>query len=512
MEDERRVLSVECNDLALLLTKAQYKAQLDQSRERREKRDGVEERVPGLTREQMAQEEEDVREMRWISDLIRTLAIERTVRSQAADDPTQADEDSKVQLRLAVGEVAEATRRELATHCVLIDSVPVSHCFVGVKVERREGSGCAGGECMLRWEASAAEAVVEWQVEWMEKRKPLVADIHHPSHEQQRAVRSSDDEAEYEEDECQQADEHKTNRLGLASITQSLLSVSLTPAVSSSGGWTCLYTGSGQSCTHAIAHDSGYVYRLRAVNAVGCSEWLESEAVQLPSELLAFRFAGDTNGLAYHKGGSDTAGGLRINASSLHPSSAPLSTLCCRRPTTIATLPLPHSYVQVDTSKTDDVAGLVLTHYTLLDPQHKEWKHRHLTHWRLLASSDDRHYTIIHEQRRGQHPQHQQRTRGRRVRRESELWYGCEVCVVDVERSGNGGRGYLLRVERWVSTATTTTHSCSADWSCTDCWRYEYHSLRSETKLYTNTHTSCTQVLRSQHKCEALHKPSPLTS
>ena len=452
VEDERRLLSVECNDLALLLTKAQYKTQLDEGRERRERRDGVEERVPGLTREQMAQEEEDVREMRWISDLIRTLAIERTVRSLAADESTEVEEDGNVQLRLGVGEVAEATRRELTAQCVLVDSVPLSHCFVGVKVEKREGGSCAGGECVLRWEASAAEAVVEWQVEWTEKRKTLVADTRHIQHHSHQAARSSDDEQEYD-DESVQADEHKTNKLGLASLTQSLLSVSLAPVTTSTSSWTRLYTGSGTSCTHSIAHDSSYVYRLRAINSVGSSEWLECEAVQLPSELLAFRFAGDTNGVAYHKGGSDTAGGLRVTASSLHPSSAPLSTLCCRRPTTVATLPLPHSYVQVDTSKSDEFAGLVLTHYTLLDPQHKEWKHRHLTHWRLLASSDDRHYTIIHEQHRGQHPQHQQHPRGRRGHRGgaggSGVWAGFEVCSVDVERSRNGGRGYrYFRVEQ----------------------------------------------------------------
>ena len=453
LEDERRVLSVECNDLALLLTKAQYKSQLDEGRERRERHDGVEERVPGLTREQMAREEEDVREMRWISDLIRTLAIERTVRSQAADEPAQSEEDSRVQLRLAVGEVAEATRRELAVQCVLVDSVPVSHCFVGVKVDRRDGTGCVGGECVLRWEASAAEAVVEWQVEWLEKRKPVVAHTQHTNHSSHQAANPSDSGDERDEkDEWQQVDDHTHGRLGLASLTQSLLSVSLALPPASTGVWTRLYTGSASTCTQSIAHDSVYVYRLRGVNSVGCSEWLESEVVQLPSELLAFRFAGDTNGVAYHKGGSDTAGGLRVTASSLHPSSAPLSTLCCRRPTTVATLPLPHSYVQVDTCKSDDVAGLVLTHYTLLDPQHREWQHRHLTHWRLLASSDDRHYTAIHEQRRGQHQHHQQlASSGRRGRQgaESEQWNGCEVCVVDVERSRNGGRGYrYFRVEQ----------------------------------------------------------------
>ena len=451
LEDERRVLSVDCNDLSLLLTKAQYKTQLDERRERRERRDGVEERVPGLTREQMAQEEEDVREMRWISDLIRTLAIERTVRSQTADESAQDEEDGKMQLRLAVGEVAEATRRELAAQCVLIDSAPLSHCFVAVKIERRESSGCAGGQCVLRWEASAAEAVVEFQVEWLEKRKPLVADTHHTSHHTRQAAEWSDDEEdEYDDNERRHADEHKTSVLGLASLTQSLLSVSLASASASANTWTRLYTGSGPGCTHTIAHDCVYVYRLRAVNAVGCSEWMESEAVQLPSELLAFRFAGDTNGVAYHRSGSDTAGGLGITASSLHPSSAPLSTLCCHHPTTVATLPLPQSYVQVDTSRTGDVAGLVLSHYTLLDPQHTEWKHRHLTHWRLLASSDDRHYTVIHEQRRGQHQQH---TTGRRGRRgaggENEAWHGYQVCVVDVERSRNGGRGYrYFRVEQ----------------------------------------------------------------
>ena len=456
LEDERSVLSVECNDLALLLTKAQYKTQLDERRERRERRDGVEERVPGLTREQMAQEEEDVREMRWISDLIRTLAIERTVRSQAADEPALDDQDGRVQLRLAVGEVAEATRRELAVQCVLVDSVPVSHCFVGVKAERREGSGCVGGECVLRWEASAAEAVVEWHVEWMERRKPLVPDSRHIQHSDRRAAEPSD-EAEERDDEDEWHDddenEHKTDKLGLASLTSSLLSVSLATAVPAVSTWTRLYTGSGASCCHAIAHDSAYVYRLRAVNAVGCSEWLETEAMQLPSELLAFRYAGDTNGVAYHKGGSDTAGGLRVTASSLHPSSAPLATLCCRRATSVATLPLPHSYVQLDTSKgSDDVAGLVLTHYTLLDPQHREWQHRHVTHWRLLASSDDRHYIVIHEQRRGQQQQlQQQHTRARRGRRggASEAWRDCEVCVVDVERSRNGGRGYrYFRIEQ----------------------------------------------------------------
>ena len=441
VETERSAAAAEMNELHILTVKAQQKEHLDASRTARrialqqaataagaEQEPAMAVRVNGLTRAELEHEEDEVREMRWISDVIRTFTLDRSTRRAVTRSAEREEaEEEKAQLRLEVSAVVDTVRQQLQSQCLLVEHAPLSLSFTSVTVESRAQGG---DEVQLRWEASAADAVTEWQLDVMERRKPL--------REEGRAAVSRS-RREQREERAERAVQEEIEGLGLGSIADCLpepvsaLRLSSSASSSSlSSPYARLYIGSGLSFSHPIAADTVYTFRLRAVNAVGPSAHLHSPPQQSLTSLLCHSYDGDSNGLscaAPHL--------LRLAASSLHPQSSPPSSLVeRRRETAVSTLSLPCSWLQADVG-----CSLVLTSYTLWDAGRADWRRRRLLRWRLLGSDDDRDWTLIEERRRGEGDA-------------SASVRGSAHYEVDVERSRSGGRGFrYFRIEQQGTNA-----------------------------------------------------------
>ena len=450
-EAERSAAATDMNDLHILTVKAGQRQHLDASRTARrqalhlqlhhhEQQQDELVRVNGLTRAEVEREEDEVREMRWISDVIRTFTLDDAARRRAQREAQlEQTEEETVQLRLDVAAVADAVRQQLQTSCLLLDHVPLSHAFTAVDL--------TGLDVQLRWEAGAADAVSDWQLEVHERRLHLHGQPRSPQHHR---TRRQQQQQEQEDDQAITAADGLIERIGLSSMTSCLLpaaTVSLSPASSSAlsssstSGWTRLYAGPGQSFVHSVGLDSAYTYRLRASNGVGVSSWLQSAPLQAASSLLSYAYDGDLNGLAAARPGT-----VRVTASSLHPQSCPLSSLLERRHDgLVATLSLASSWLQLDACAG---GGLVLTAYSLWDTGRTEWRRRRLLRWRLLASADDRGWTVIDERRRGQGSAGSGRIRLGGGDAEVSL-RGSGTYQVDTERSRNAGRGFrYFRIEQ----------------------------------------------------------------
>ena len=152
LEAQRRTLATELNDLHLLSIKADWMGQVRAERRvRRREEMGLGEggRVNGLTVGEVVREEEEVDEMRWISDLLRTIQLERKTRAQVAEGEMEEREEKeqgeRVRVRAEVGEVVDVVRQGLQRFCVVVDHVPLTVAFVVARVVERGGQSRGGG-------------------------------------------------------------------------------------------------------------------------------------------------------------------------------------------------------------------------------------------------------------------------------------------------------------------------------------------------------------------------------
>ena len=432
LEAQRRTLATELNDLHLLSIKADWMGQVRAERRvRRREEMGLGEggRVNGLTVGEVVREEEEVDEMRWISDLLRTIQLERKTRAQVAEGEMEEREEKeqgeRVRVRAEVGEVVDVVRQGLQRFCVVVDHVPLTVAFVVARVVEREGRA---GEVELRWQAGGEDAVTEWHVEVQQTRKPMDAD-----RTKGRTGRKH---------QKQPRDAEEEEPLALAGLSELHGPTSPSPSTSSSVPFLPLYSGSGQSCTHPLALDVSYTFRVRGVNAVGHSAFCYSPPLSAATRLLAFNYPNDHCGLAHH-----CAHPLRVLTSTLHPASSPPSQLLHpSEGTAVATLPRVSSTVLVDCG-----VAVVLSCYVLWDVGRVEWRRRGMVRWRLWGSVDDREWGLIEERGRGERSV----GGGGGGDGESRLCVdvrGCGVYAVDVEKSRHDGRGY--RYLKWEQLGT----------------------------------------------------------
>ena len=450
LEGQRRTLATELNDMSLLSVKADWMGQVRSERRLRRRGEvGLDEggvRVNGLTMAEVVREEEEVEEMRWTSDLLRTIQLERHTRVQVAAEEAEGMEGGehadRVKVRTDVGEVVDAVREGLQRCCVVVDHVPVTAAFAVARVVEREGRAA---EVELRWQASGEDAVTDWQLDVQAARKPMEADRtrNRKSRKQQRKV---DDAEEQEEVEP----------LGLAGLAE--LHPSSSPSTSSSSApFLPFYSGPALSCTHPLALDTCYTFRLRAVNAIGPSTYyVYSPPLSAPTLLLPFSYPNDHCGLSQH-----SPQPLRVLTSTLHPASSPPSQLLHpREGTAVATLPRPSSWVVVDCG-----VCVVVGWYVMWEGGREEWRRRGMVRWRVWGSVDDREWALIEERGRGEGRKMGEGGvgggGGRGVGTGRVGWdvRGCNVYGVDVEKSRNEGRGFRYLKWEQVGSNADDDHS-----------------------------------------------------
>ena len=113
--------------------------------------------------------------------------------------------------------------------------------------------------------------MTEWHVEVQQTRKPMDAD-----RTKGRTGRKH---------QKQPRDAEEEEPLALAGLSELHGPTSPSPSTSSSVPFLPLYSGSGQSCTHPLALDVSYTFRVRGVNAVGHSAFCYSPPLSAATRL-----------------------------------------------------------------------------------------------------------------------------------------------------------------------------------------------------------------------------------